>query len=161
MIDLTKTFTKHVQWPLLLLLAVTFPLADAIKSADAGIMATISQSVAPIAAGMGIIPFMIFCMVVLGLITQVTHNIVLGAMFIPFLCPLCAQMGGNQITLWFMIYLILNAAYVTPAGSMQSAMVHGHERMEKKYAYLFGLVYLVLSWIVLAVVGIPLGNLLF
>ena len=60
-----------------------------------------------------------------------------------------------------MIYIILNAAYVTPAGSMQSAMVHGHEHMEKKYAYLFGIVNLVVTCLVLALVGIPLGNLLF
>ena len=161
LIDLSRTFTKHVQWPLLLLLAVTFPLADAMKSADSGIMTTVSQFLAPLVAGMGVTAFMIVSMVLLGLITQVTHNIVLGAMFIPFLCPLCAQMGGNQITLWFMIYIILNAAYVTPAGSMQSAMVHGHEHMEKKYAYLFGIVNLVVTCLVLALVGIPLGNLLF
>lgn len=161
LIDLTQTFVKHVQWPLLLLLAVTFPLADAMKSADSGIMATVSQSLTPIVAGMGAVPFMICSMVILGLITQVTHNIVLGAMFIPFLCPLCAQIGGNQITLWFMIYLTLNAAYVTPAASMQSAMAHGHERMDKKYAYLFGITYLVINWLVLSIVGIPLGNLLF
>lgn len=161
LIDLSRTFTKHVQWPLLLLLAVTFPLADAMKSADAGIMPTVSQALRPIVAGMGIVPFMILSMVVLGIVTQFTHNIVLGAMFIPFLCPLCAQMGGNQITLWFMIYLVLNAAYVTPAASMQSAMTHGHSHMDKKYAYLFDIVNLVINWIVLAIVGIPLGNMLF
>ncbi len=161
LIDLSKTFTKHVQWPLLLLLAITFPLADAIKSADSGIMVTVSQFLSPLVAGMGVIPFMISVTVILGLITQVTYNIVLGAMFIPFLCPLCAQMGGNQVTLWFMIYLILNAAYVTPAASMQSAMVHGHSLMEKKYAYLFGIVNLVVNWLVLTLVGIPLGNWLF
>lgn len=160
-INLEQVFSKHVQWPLLLLLAVTFPLADGLKSADSGIMATVSQYLLPVFSGMGVTAFMILAMVVLGLITQVTHNIVLGAMFIPFLCPLCAQMGGNQITLWFMIYLILNAAYATPAASMQSAMVHGHAMMDKKIAYLLGFTFVGVNIVVLAVIGIPLGNLLF
>ena len=82
-------------------------------------------------------------------------------MFIPFLCPLCEQIGGNSMTLWFMIFLILNMAYITPAGSMQSAIIHGDENINSKYAYMMGTVNLLICFIVLAVVGIPLGELLF
>ena len=161
MINLTRVFVKHTQWPLLLLLAVTFPLADALKSQEAGIMVTVSQTLIPIVSDMGVVPFMICSVILLGIATQFTHNIVLGAMFIPFLCPLCEQLGGNMVTLWFMIYLTLNAAYVTPAASMQSAMVHGNELMDKKYAYLNGIIYLTINILVLSIVGIPLGNILF
>lgn len=158
--DLAKTFSQHVNWPLLLLMAVTFPLADCMKSQDAGIMPTISEAVVPAVSGMGPIAFMIVSMILLGIVTQFTHNIVLGAMFIPFLCPLCESLGGNQAVMFFMIYLVLNAAYVTPAGSMQSAMVHGHEYMDKKYAYLYGILVLVATCFVLAAIGIPLGDVL-
>ncbi len=161
MIDLTKTFSRHVQWPLLLLLAVTFPLADAMKSPDCGIMATINQLLLPIISQMSVAAFMLASMIFLGLITQITHNVVLGAMFIPFLCPLCEQMGGSQIVLWFMLYIILQTAYVTPAGSMQAAMIHGHASVDKKWAYLWGIICLAASIIILAVVGIPLGKRLF
>ena len=161
LIDIGKTFAKHVQWPLMLLLAVTFPLADAIKHADSGIMVTITQAVTPLISDMGITTFMIVSMIILGIITQFTHNVVLGAMFIPFLCPICQDMGGNMITFWFMIYIALNAAYVTPAGSMNSAMVHGHECMNKKDAYIMGLVYLLIIFALLIVIGLPLGNILF
>ena len=49
------------------------------------------------------------------------------------------------------------------AGLTERAKVilDGHEHMEKKYAYLFGIVNLVVTCLVLALVGIPLGNLLF
>ncbi len=161
LINLSVTFKNSVQWPVLLLLAVTFPLADAIKSTDSGIMITVNQMLTPIVSNMGPIQFMIVSMILLGLLTQVTHNIVLGAMFIPFLCPLCEQIGGNSMTLWFMIFLILNMAYITPAGSMQSAIIHGDENINSKYAYMMGTVNLLICFIVLAVVGIPLGELLF
>lgn len=115
LISLEKTFTKHTQWTLILLLAVTFPLGDAIKSADAGIIATSNQIFTPLVSNMGIGTFMILSMAFLGMLTQVTHNIVLGAAFIPLLCPLCESLGGNGIVMWFVLFFMLQCAYITPA----------------------------------------------
>lgn len=160
LINLTQTFVRQTQWPLILLLAVTFPLADAMKNPDSGIMATISTTLTPLVSGYGLIPFMILSIILVGCLTQITHNIVLGAMFIPVLCPLCEQLGGNAFVLWYMLYVTLNCAFVTPAASMQSAMVHGHEAVTKKYAYIFGIMVLVLNWIILTLL-IPVGASLF
>ena len=77
--------------------------------------------------------------------------------FIQFLCPLSV----NPYVMFFVMYFTLNAFYMTPAASFQSAMVHGHEAVNKKYAYIFGITISVIIWIALAVVGIPLGNVLF
>lgn len=161
LIDAEEVFTKHINWTLLLLLAVTFPLADALKSPDTGIMASISAWATPILSNFGLVPFIIFSIIILGLLTQVSHNVVLGAMFIPFLCPLCESLGGNIIAYWFMIYAVLNAAFVTPAASMQSAMYFGHERAIVGDGYKLGIIYLIVTFAVLFVVGIPLGNIVF
>lgn len=161
LISLEKTFTKHTQWTLILLLAVTFPLGDAIKSADAGIIATSNQIFTPLVSNMGIGTFMILSMAFLGMLTQVTHNIVLGAAFIPLLCPLCESLGGNGIVMWFVLFFMLQCAYITPAASMNSALVHGHERMIKKDAYILGAIFFLVELIVLAILGIPLGNIMF
>lgn len=81
-------------------------------------------------------------------------------MFIPVLCPLCEQLGGNALFYGYMLYVTLNCAFVTHAASMQSAMVHGHEAVTKKYAYIFGIMVLVLNWIILTLL-IPVGASLF
>lgn len=160
LINLTKVFDQHMNWTLLLLLAVTFPLADALKDEQCGIMLTVDQAITPIVENMGLTTFMILSTLILGLITQVTHNIVLGAMFIPFLCPLFEQLGGNMIVMWFMIFAILNCAYATPAGSMQSAMIFGNDRIIRKQAYIYGFAFLLVTLIVLIAL-IPVGNMLF
>ena len=160
LISLQKVFAR-LDWSLFFLLAVTYPIADLLKSADSGIMPTIMATVKPIVATLGAVPFMIVSMIILGLITQVTHNIVLGAMFMPFLLPLCQSIGGNMYTLWFMLFIALNMAYCTPAGSFQAALVFGHDQMERKHAYLYGIMLLIVTFIVYAVVGIPLGNVVF
>ncbi len=156
-----STVFSRVNWELFFLLAVTYPIADLIKHADAGIMPTIMTTVTPVVSELGAVPFAIASMIVLGLITQVTHNIVLGAMFMPFLLPIYTAIGGNPYTLWYILFLVLNCAYVTPAGSMQSALVFGNENMERKHAYFIGVALIISAWIVCGVVGIPLGNMLF
>lgn len=159
-INLPKLFSK-LDWSLLFLLAVTYPIADCLKHEDAGIMPTILTYVTPVVTKLGIIPFMIVCMIILGFVTQVTHNIVLGAIFMPMLLPILESMGGNIYTLWFILFLTLNFAYCTPAGSFQSALVFGNDHMERKHAFALGFVLLFSAFVIFAVVGIPLGNVLF
>jgi len=160
-VSLTKSWTRGVDWQLILLLSVTFPIAEAMRATDAGIMTTVMKTVLPIVSSMGLTTFMIVSMLLLGIITQFTHNIVLAAMFTQFLCPLCVQLGGNPYIMWFLMYFALNASYMTPAASFQSAMVHGHEAINSKWAYIYGICISIIIWIALIVVGIPLGNMLF
>ena len=161
LIQLGKTWTKYVDWQLILLLSVTFPIAEAMRAEGAGIMPTVIGLVLPVVSDMGVMNFMIVSMLLLGILTQVTHNIVLAAMFTPFLCPLCVQIGGNPYVMWFLMYFTLNASYMTPAASFQSAMVHGHDMTNTKYSYIFGISISVLTWLIGIVITIPLGNMLF
>ena len=93
--------------------------------------------------------------------TQVVHNFIIGAMFIPFLCPLFASMGGNQITMFLIIYSVLQAAYITPAASPSAAVIHGEDTIQTKDAYFWGVVNLILNILMLSILAIPLGDLLF
>lgn len=160
-IDLPKTWTQYIDWSLLLLLSVTFPLADAMRSEETGIMSSLMAAVMPVVSEMSLFSFMVLSMILLGIITQFAHNIVLAAMFTPFLIPICIQLGGNPYVLFFLMFFSLNASYCTPVASFQSAMVHGFEATNKKYAYIFGIVFSVLTWIVLTVVTIPLAGVMF
>ena len=152
---------RSIPWPVIWLMAATFPLADAMKSQECGIMATILTAVKPFLAGMGVSMFMLLSILILGLGTQVAHNLVLGAMFIPFLTPICVELGGNPYTFYVMMYMVLQAAFVTPAASANAALMHGHDWVLAKDAYIIGAVFLVLTLVILALIGIPLGNVLF
>ncbi len=161
LIEMGQAWSKYMDWQIVLLLAITYPLADAMRASETGIMSTIMQAVVPIVSDMGVVTFMVVSIVALGILTQFTHNIVLAAMFTPFLCPLCEQIGGNPYVMWFLMYIILNASYATPAASMQSALVHGHSMINKKYAYIFGTTISVVTLIILFCITLPLGNMLF
>lgn len=152
---------KGISWEVILLLVATFPIADAMKSPDCGIMATVSAFVVPLLGDMNPTLFIILCMVVLGIITQFVHNVVLAAMFIPMMANLCLEMGGNPTVLFFAAYVALQAAYVTPGASMQAAMMHGHNWLERKDGYLWGVLFLLITFVVMGFIGIPLGYLMF
>ena len=158
-IQLGDCFRK-LPWEMLMLLAVTYPLADAMESADIGSTATITSTLTPILMKMDVTLLMIAAMILLAIVTQFMHNIVMGAIFLPMIPPIVAQMGGNPYTCFFLMYLALMCAYVTPAGSMMAGMVFGHEYMERKDAYIFGIVFLVVT-IVIAICMIPLLNIVF
>ena len=131
------------------------------RATDAGIMPTVVGLVMPIVSKMGVTTFMIVCMIILGIITQVTHNIVLAAMFTPFLVPLCVQLGGNAFVMFFMMFFSLNASYMTPAASFQSALVHGHDAADSKWCYIFGTLFSIITWIVLVAIGMPIANMMY
>lgn len=158
-INLGECFTK-LPWAMLILLAVTYPLADAMESADIGITATIAATITPILMNLDVTVLIIASMIMLGIVTQFMHNIVMGAIFLPMIPPIVMEMGGNPYTCFFLMYLALMCAYVTPAGSMMAGMVFGHKTMVTKDAYLFGLMFLGVT-VLVAICMIPLLNVLF
>ncbi len=158
-INLAECFTR-LPWAMLMLLAVTYPLADAMESADTGITATITATMTPILMKLDVTVLIIVTMLFLAIITQFMHNIVMGAIFLPMIPPIVMQMGGNPYTCFFLMYLALMCAYVTPAGSMMAGIVFGHKDMVRKDAYLFGLIFLGVT-LFISICMIPLLNGLF
>lgn len=150
---------RDLDWTLLLLLAVTFPIAACLRSADSGVMATLMQAVVPIVSSLGLLPFIIVSIIILGVATQFIHNVVLGALFMPFLLPICIDLDGPVLTFWLMMFLILNTAYCTPGGSLQAAMVYGNENIERKYAFQYTIIFFIVSLVLLHLVAMPVGNL--
>ncbi len=156
--DIAGAFTRGISWPVMMLMSVTFPLAEALESADVGVMATISEVCLPFLSSLGVTGLIILTTVVLAVITQFMHNIVMGALFIPFITPLVVQMGGNPYTCFFMMYLALCCAYATPAGSWMAGMLFGNEDVPTKNSYLFGWMFTIISLIILICL-MPICNL--
>ena len=123
-------------------------------------MTTVNLALTPILSQLGVTALIIIATITIGILTQFLHNVVMGALFIPFLAPLTANLGGNPHTLFFMIYLVLCCAYATPAGSMMAGLLFGNKDVPVKDSYLFGWLFLIVTIIILICL-MPLCNLLF
>ena len=157
----TQEAAKGISWDVIWLIVATTPLAAAFEAEECGIMSTIMGFLTPLLTDMSPTLFIVVCTITLGIVTQFVHNLILAIVFIPILCPLCAQMGGNPYACFFAIFFALTFAFATPAASMNAALIFGHEAIRAKDGYMQGIMHLVISLVLVLIVGIPLANLLF
>ena len=161
--DLKSFCVCGVNWDVAWLLIATMPIASAMTSADCGVSATIVQWLRPILVNMTPLMFTIALVVFVGIATQVFHNVVLGAVFIPLGATILTGMGGNPILMTMMFLAVVTPALGTPAGAAQSPLFHGHDwvAVNAKSAYIWGWAFLVVLLIAVVAVGYPLGSMLF
>lgn len=154
--DMAKGSTKHISWPVMWMIVATIPLADAFQLEDAGIVKTIMGFLTSLLGDMNPFLFAICCMILVGLTTQVVHNIILAIVFIPIFCNMVIGMGGNPYLVYIFMFWALNLSFMTPAASMTAVIMHGNEQCDVKYAYLYGFVILAVGMIVTVLIGGPL-----
>lgn len=161
--DLKQFCVRGINWDVTWLLIATMPIASAMTSAECGVTATIVQFLNPVLANMSPIVFTFVLVTIIGIATQVFHNVVLGAVFIPLGSTILVGMGGNPVLMTMMFLAVVTPALGTPAGAAQSPLFHGHEWVtaNAKMGYLWGWLFLVVLLIAVIAVGFPLGLLLF
>lgn len=152
--------SKGIVWNIIWLLVATEPLANAFNAEECGIMTSIMAAITPVLTQMSPMLFLIAALIILGLVTQIVHNFILMVVFIPLLCPMYAQMGGNPFVMFMGLVIVLDAALATPAASYTSALMFGEPSMDRKHAYIQGFSHFVFSIVLFFVVGIPFVNLL-
>ncbi|MFR6290723.1 MAG: SLC13 family permease [Peptococcaceae bacterium] len=160
--NVTKLLSEGVNWTLILLLAATMPLGDALESADVGIIATIVAWLTGIFGGLDSWLIGIAVVVLFGIATQFAHNLILIVVFTPVLAGMAASFGMSPLVMGLLMAATCASAFLTPAASANAAIVFGNtEWVATKQAYILGGIIAVLYWIITIVVGIPLGNFLF
>ena len=139
-LNVAKCFTA-TPWPVIMLIAITIPLGDALQSADTGVMGAITAWLMPLISGMSPGMFIAICTLILTVLTQVLHNVICGAVFFPMLTPSVIQMGGNPYVFLVTVFIGLMSAYATPAASMFAGLVFGTGDISTKAGYLAGWTY--------------------
>lgn len=153
---------QAVGWDIVVMFAVTLPVCNAIGSADTGIMSTVMAVLMPVLNNLSPVAFVAFTVILLGLVTQVAHNLVLTMTFTPLLAIVAANLGVPPILYGFLLVTMFQCATATPAASAQSALVFANsEWVNTKYAYMTGFAFALLSMAVLIILAYPLGTILF
>lgn len=149
-LSVAKAF-EATPWAVIMLLAITIPLGDALQSEDTGVMAAIAGWIYPLVQNMSATTFIIICTIFLTVLTQVTHNVICAAVFYPMFTPIVIQLGGDPYVFFFMAFIGLFSAYATPAASMFAGLVFGTKDISTKAGYLAGWTYTITTIIILVV----------
>lgn len=153
-----KCAQEGINWDLLIMFVLTTPLANALESADSGILATVLAAIMPVLSGVSGHVFILIVCLVMCLITQFCHNIVVIMALSPTLLQIASQMGSvNMVLMMACILVACNAAFLTPGASAPAAAVHANtDWVDVKQAYVLGVAIILLALIVLAALY-PLG----
>ena len=158
--DLVRAYKDNLGFEMIALIAITIPLGNLMSGGDIGISATLGAYCIHLFEDFNVYAMVVLTVLVLGLVTQVMHNLVLGAIFLPILIPMGMAMGLNPYTYFFVLRIAFVTAYMTPAASLNAGMIFGRGDIPTKHSILIGFIlYLVMNGVALAL--IPLCNIMF
>lgn len=161
-ISISKLISDGVNWDLIILIASTMPLSNALEAEESGVLQTVIAWMTQTFSGLSSTMFLVVISALFLIVTQVTHNLVLIMVFTPVLTQMAVTFGVNPMIVMLLIFYTAMTAYATPAASSNAALIFGNEKwVARKDAYLAGFLILIVAFIVVLGVGIPLGNIMF
>lgn len=151
-----------IAWPLLFMVATATVMGGALSSQDSGFTATLTALFAPVLSNASAYGFAVLIAITTLLLTNVINNTVAAAIMVPVMYPFTAALGINPLMMTAMICFCANCGLLLPCASPAGAMLHGNkEWISTKDAEIFSLLGMAALFITVALVGIPVGTLLF
>lgn len=143
-------------WDLILVVAAAMVVATQLTSAETGVSAMIGQLIAPL-FGLPDYAFLITLGVITFLATNFANNVAVTITMMTIAMTMAGQIGFNLPVALMVITIYGVIGLITPAGSVNGAMIHAHSFTTAKSAYTAGAIMLVFLTLVMALVIIPLG----
>ena len=150
-----------LSWDILFLVVSTLSLAALMKLPEVGIMAKITSTFIPIAAGLPPTLFLFGTIMIFWLVTQLTHNFVIVLTLVGAFAGICPSLGINPWLFGWLFMCGMNFAYSTPAASSPGALMYAHDWISKKDAYINGILFSLIGIVVFIVVMMPIASWMF
>lgn len=126
-IEFNQVKNTAISWQVILMCAVTLPIAGAVTNSSTGIVELLSNLLSPVFAGHGAFFIIVFTCIATIILTNVGSNIAFGAAMVPILTPFVMASGmSSTVAGAAMIYLV-NAGMVLPGASAPAAIFHANE----------------------------------
>lgn len=162
LLNLGQAFTKGVPFGLICIVATALTMAGQLTSPATGIFTLLTDMLTPLTKiGSPSVVLALF-MIVGIIITNIINNIVCATILIPVGVALCSIIDINPALMVALFCMVLQQGIVVPSGSVFGAMLHGIDGyISSKSVYKYGTILEIVLALLIAIVGVPLGNLLF
>lgn len=132
-----------ISWPVIMMCAVTIPLASAMTKDVTGIMPWLTGLFAPLFAGKSPVFILVFIVVVMEILTNVGSNIAMGNAMIPVVAPFVMASGANPMIFGAALIYCTNMGIIFPGSSAPASVYHGRDEIpdskKRTLAAAFGL----------------------
>ena len=153
---------KYVNWGIVLLVVLAIALANNLMHPDTGIRDMITLAFEPVLGGQGAAGFSILTMVTATLITQVTNNVIVGALLLPVIYIFGVPIGIDIAALFALVIFMIHLAMLLPAATAYTPLLWGNrEWVSVKDIMKYGIPVTIVSLILYVVIGVPVANFIF
>ena len=146
-----KTAPSYFYWDLILVVASAMVVAGQITDEATGITAAIGQLIAPL-FGLSNFMFLFILGMITFILTNCANNVAVTITMMTIAMAMAAQADFNLQAALMVITVYGVIGLLTPAGSVNGAMIHAHEFTTTKSAYISGIIMIVFLTIVMALV---------
>lgn len=151
-----KTAPSYFYWDLIMVVAAAMVVAGQITSPETGITPMVGKLLAPI-FGLSDYLMLLILGVITFLLTNFANNVAVTITMMTIAMTMSAQTDFNLQVALMVITIYGVIGLLTPAGSVNGAMIHSHGFTTAKSAYKAGAIMFVFLTILMAIVLIPLG----
>ncbi len=151
-----KTAPGYFYWDLILVVASAMVVAGQITAETSGITPMVGQMMAPL-FGLPDYAFLLILGIITFILTNVANNVAVTITMMTIAMTMAAQAQFNLQAALLIITVFGVIGLLTPAGSVNGAMIHAHEFTTTKSAYTAGIIMLIFLILVMALVLIPLS----
>ncbi len=151
-----------VSWPVILMCAITIPLASAMTNEATGILPWLTGIFEPIFAGKSPIFILAFTVIVMMILTNVGSNIAFGGAMIPVISPFVLTSGMNPVVAGAALVWIANMGLVLPGASAPASIFHGRSEIpnaaQRTKVVLFGtFLIMIVTLVIFSIAQIAVG----
>lgn len=151
-----KTAPGYFYWDLILVVASAMVVAGQITAETSGITPMVGQMMAPL-FGLPDYAFLLILGIITFVLTNIANNVAVTITMMTIAMTMAAQAQFNLQAALLIITVFGVIGLLTPAGSVNGAMIHAHEFTTTKSAYTAGIIMLIFLILVMALVLIPLS----
>lgn len=125
-IRVPELISRGVNWEIIILIASTMPLCNALEAEEVGVLQTVIAWLSQVFAGLDPTMFLVVFTLLFIVTTQFTHNLVLMLVFTPVLTKMGVALGANPVLVMLLVFYTAMTAYATPAASANAALIFGN-----------------------------------
>jgi len=161
-IDIAMAAAKGlVIWPLVIMVGTVLVIADILTREDLGFVAFIVQRLGPIFDVGNVVFFTLIVLAIAFVITTFVQGGLVIAIMFPVLVPIALSMGFPMMQIIAPFAAAVNVGLVLPSSHALAALMHGQEHIGPKNIMKYIPLFMVVTFVLVALIGIPLALVMF
>lgn len=158
-LDVKTVVNKNINWGILLFISVGVYLGSAMSAENTGIVAAIQENIVPLTKSVSpaVVVFLIATVAIL--MTNFASNVSTITVMTGVGVALALSSGGaiNPVGIALVTTMCGSCAYLLPSSFATVAMLHGDSYSSRNLIYMFGIIMIIVTALVISFVGYPIG----